>query len=304
MSIRDVLFGYYGTQCLNTVVELGVAECLEAGPKSIEDLSYATNSNTDKLYRVLRYLSAAGLFYEQEAKVFELNQESRQLIGSTSGNLKEFVRLHANYFYRGAEKIGESMQVGVSSFELNFGEKAGQYFRHDEMAEKIYNDAMKENSELYGRLIAELYEFSSYKCIVDIGGGLGSLLANILKKNRDSAGVNIDIPELQSRSEAYLQASGLSSRCQYISGDFYTSIPPAGDVYLMKAILHGKTDDAALLLLTNCKQVLKGDAKLLIIEHIVSTDSERYLEACANDINMLNVTAGKVRTLQGESTLT
>ena len=91
------------------------------------------------------------------------------------------------------------MQVDAAAFELEFGSIAGNYFIENPTAKEIYNNAMQENSELYGRLIAEIYNFSNYKTIVDVGGGIGSLLAHILLKEKSASGINYDLPGLQKK---------------------------------------------------------------------------------------------------------
>ncbi|MCL9783290.1 hypothetical protein M9194_17815 [Vibrio sp. S4M6] len=298
MTIKEILFGYYGTQCVATVVELKIADLIESGVTHIDDLAQKTSSRSGKLYRIMRFLTAKGVFTEHPGQKFSLNKESKQLLSSHPENIQDFIKLHASYFYQGAGKIYESMSTDVTPFELEFGSIAGQYFRDNDVAGEIYNSAMKENSELYGRLITELYDFSSYKNIIDIGGGIGSLIVNILLKYQSANGINFDIPNLQQRSEEYIGLSEVSHRCKYVSGDFYESIPQGGDIYLMKAILHGKTQEEAATLLEKCRQTMvSAKAKLLVIERAIINNSAHYVEACTNDINMLNVTAGKVRTL-------
>ena len=162
---------------------------------------------------------------------------------------------------------------------------------------------MRENSELYGRLISEVYDFSPYKTIVDVGGGVGSLLANILLKNEKAYGINYDFPDLKKASESYFKTKGIASRTKYIGGDFNQFVPDGGDLYIMKAVLHAREDTSAITVLNQCKTVLSGQEKLLIVERVISESGKDYSDACVNDMNMLHVTYGKVRTLNEFKTL-
>ncbi|EKD69769.1 MAG: hypothetical protein ACD_46C00732G0009 [uncultured bacterium] len=115
--------------------------------------------------------------------------------------------------------------------------------------------------------------------IVDVGGGIGSLLANILLKNNNSRGINYDLPELEIAAKKYFQEKNIAPRCQYIGGDFLKSIPTGGDIYLMKAILHGKNDEIAMEILTRCKDVLPRNGRLLVIERIIDkAGNKNYIE--------------------------
>lgn len=243
----------------------------------------------------MRFLSAKGLFNELPNQFFSLNDESRFLLSSTPGSLKSFIELHGAYFYQGAFKFLESMNNEKTPFEVFFGKSAAKLFEEDPKIGKIYNSAMQEASEYYGKLITNKYDFSSYKTIIDVGGGFGSFLVNILKANPNINGINFDLPSLMNDAEAYFKSEHLSERCCYISGSFFDSIPAGGDLYIFKAIFHGKTDDQALAILKNAKTVLPVTGKILLIERMI-TPGNNFLDGCLNDINMLNVTKGGVRT--------
>ncbi len=297
MLIKNMLFGYHDTQCLYVVTNLNIADYLQDAPKSITELAQATQTKPDKLLRVMRYLSSKGLFEALPGNKFGLNKNSNYLVSSNPENINNFISLHARYFYRGASKLIENIKSNATSFELEFGQIAGHYFQKDSVAGEVYNKAMRENSELYGRLISELYDFAPYKTIVDVGGGIGSLLAHILLKNKHSFGINYDLPGLQQSSELFFKEQGLASRVKYAGGDFDQFVPDGGDIYLMKAILHAREDESAATVLQQCKNVVPDHGKLLIIERVISASEGCYAEACTNDINMLNVTRGRVRTL-------
>ena len=294
MLIKNILYDYYSTQCLYTVSKLNIAEHLTS-IKSISELAKLTNSDENKLYRIMRFLSAKGLFNESSDKFFSLNDESRFLLSSTPGNLKSFIELQGAYFYQGAAKFSESLQSDQTPFEIAFGMPAYKLFEENTGIAKTYNLAMQESSEYYGKLVVKKYDFSLYKIIVDVGGGLGSFLVNILKENPSVNGINFDLPSLQHDAEIYLNQEGLAKRCRYIGGSFFDAIPSGGDLYIFKAIFHGKTNDQALTILNNTKIALPATGKILLIERMI-IPGENFLDGCLNDINMLNVTKGGVRT--------
>lgn len=297
MLLKNMLLGYYETQCLYTAAKLKIADHLQNGPKSIVDLAKYTNANESKLYRVMCFLSAKNLFDELPGKVFCLNDQSKYLISTAPSSLTNFICLHAEYFYQAASELFHSITNEASAFEIKFGKSAANYFKDNEIVAKTYHLAMKENSELSSEAIADIYDFSAFKTIVDVGAGLGTLVVNILLKYKNACGINFDVPELKNAAMAYYKKMGLAARCSYVGGDFFTSIPPGGDLYIMKAILHGKKDQESIKILENCRAVLQPHGKLLVIERVISKTEENYLEVCLNDMNMLNVTRGHIRTL-------
>jgi hypothetical protein len=160
---------------------MNVADCLFGGEKSINELSQHLSCCEKKLYRVMRYLASRGIFNELENKVFQLNAESKCLVSSVPGNINNFIELHAKYFYQGASELFESLSSDKTSFELAFDKSAGGLFNDCNEAGKVYHHSMHDNSNHYSKLLVEQYDFSKCNLIVDVGGGLGSLIINILK---------------------------------------------------------------------------------------------------------------------------
>jgi ubiquinone/menaquinone biosynthesis C-methylase UbiE len=303
MLVKQLLFGYYDTQCVYSITHYRVADHLQQGPKSSKELADSCGIESQKLFRVMRYLSHRGLFDFDGDDRFSLNQHSRYLVSSHPENYSHFVQLHAHYFYPAAMKLVDSLNVSTPAFKLEFGKNAGQYFRDNPRAGAIYNQAMRENSELLGRLITDLFDFSKYKTIVDVGGGVGSLLAHILLKNKTCCGVNMDQSSVASTSQQYFEERGLASRAEFISGDFNLSVPGNGDLYLIKAVLHAREDADVLQILSQIKRVLPQGGKLLVIERFIPINPTQECDAFVNDINMLNVTTGTVRTQQAYEAL-
>jgi len=81
-----------------------------------------------------------------------------------------------------------------------------------------------------------------------------------------------------------------------IGGDFFTSVPEGGDVYLLKAIIHDWGDEEATAILRACRCAMAPGATVLVIERLVGAPNE---EAATKfpDLNMLVMPGGRERTL-------
>ena len=297
MLIKEMLFGYYNTQCIYVISELKIADYLQNGEKNICYLAGVTKVNEDKLYRIMRFLSSKGLFEQSSNKLFSLNDESKKLISTVDYSLNDFVRFHGKYFYQSARKILTGIKTNNTPFNLEFEEPFWEFLKNNCEAGEIFHNSMKCMSDTQARIISDIYDFSPYKTIVDLGGGLGILLVNILHRYKNIVGINLDLPALSQQAINYFMREGLEGRCVYISGSFLKDIPKEKDLYILKAILHGKSDDISIKILKNCKYAMKTHGKILVIERVISKDFH-YIDACINDINMLNVSGGRDRTLE------
>src|SRR5437879_13471385 len=90
-------------------------------------------------------------------------------------------------------------------------------------------------------------DFSRFERIIDVGGGHGALLAGILAVSQKTRGVLYDLPNVVSDAEA-LRAPDIVARCEIVGGDFFESVPPDGDAYILSRVIRRSADRAALLI--------------------------------------------------------
>jgi SAM-dependent methyltransferase len=158
----------------------------------------------------------------------------------------------------------------------------------------LFGQAMAAFSAALSQPLLDAYDFSAFRCIADIGGGTGRLLADILAENPAVRGILFDLPEVSSAAAALLDASGIAKRCKLVGGSFFDAVPPGADAYLLKHILHDWDDARAIKILSNCRTAMARDARLLIVERMLPELAEqgRAAEAYLVDLEMLVYTPG------------
>lgn len=291
-----LLFGYKATQCLYVAAKLNIADQLINGEKHIDELANIVNAKPEPLYRVLRCLVSLGVF-SQADKTFSLNEAAKRLETHSDNSLKDFIILCGEELYQATGGLLYSVQNDSPAFDHIFGTSHWEYLeRHPEKA-NIFHDAMERGSKPTVKSVIQHYDFKPYKHIIDVGGGKGHFVCEILKQNQDAIGKVLDLPNAQPASEKFIKQQGLSSQCSFVAGDFFKSIPEGGDLYLLQVVLHDWDDERALQILKNCKQAMVATGTLLIVEKVIETDTAANDLAYLGDINMLVMLPGKERTL-------
>lgn len=80
-----------------------------------------------------------------------------------------------------------------------------------------------------------------------------------------------------------------------IAGDFFESIPPGADAYLLCGVVHDWDDNRVITILRNCRRAMAKNARLLLVDMVVpDTDSKSFSKLL--DLNMLVMTEGRERT--------
>jgi hypothetical protein len=89
-----------------------------------------------------------------------------------------------------------------------------------------------------------------------------------------------------------------AGRVEKLAGDFSDAVPPGGDAYLLKWIVHDWDDEAAIKILTNCRTAMSPAGKVLLIE-VVIPQGTAGSDASRLDTAMLVFTGSRERT-EGE----
>lgn len=192
-----------------------------------------------------------------------------------------------------------SVKTGHSARSLITGNSGFGHLERDPQAAETFNQAMVDLTRLAARDIARAYDFAG-KRVMDIGGGYGELLAQILATYPAARGVLFDMPHAIARARGHLEGRGLADRCEFIAGDFFASVPGGSDLYVLKTVIHDWPDEQARAILRNCHAAMSPDARILVIERLMP---ERLIPSAENralarvDLHMLVALGARERTL-------
>jgi len=296
-GVRAVLQASRVAQMMYVMAELGLPELLADGPRPADDLAVATGAHAPSLYRLLRALAAAGFVTQEPGQRFALTARGAVLRPDAPGELAAQVRIQLSEpRWRPWGNLLASVRSGRSTFHDIFGMSDWEYqARHPELADH-FNAFMSRRSTLQQAAIVAAYDFSRFGTVVDVGGGQGQLLAEILRANPGTRGILFDQPEVVRGADAILDTADLRGRCTIIGGSFLEAVPAGGDAYLLKSILHNWDDAPARDILRNVHDAMAPGGTLLLLERVLPEEQTLELGEAIADLTMLVILQGKERT--------
>lgn len=294
LKILQINEAHFCGHMLQVTAELGIADLLAAGPRDAADLAAATGTRPDALYRVLRFLAGQGIFTEDADGRFSLTAAGDCLRSDHPNSLLALVRW-STVVARTLQDAKYSLRTGLPAFPETFGQPLFAYLRDHPEDNAHFNGAMAGFSRLESAAVTGAYDFSAARVVVDVAGGDGTLLADILKASPATEGVLLEQPHVAEDAAARFDAEGLAARCRAVGGDFFTGIPASGDLYILKAIIHDWADEDAIRILTACRHAMTPDSRLLLIETVVPPGNTPH-ESKLRDIIMLTLLSGRERT--------
>jgi len=141
-----------------------------------------------------------------------------------------------------------------------------------------------------GQVIAERFDFSPYKCVMDVAGGPGGLSIQVGRKYPNLRGIIMDLPPVCRVAEEQIEANGLSDRFTTRTADLLKGPYPSGaDVITLSWILHDWSDENCRAILRNCFDALPSKGAILVSETVLNNDSSGTLFGALLSLHMLVV---------------
>ena len=287
--------GYWISQAIYVAAKLGIADILKDAPKSAAEVALVTRADEGAISRLLRALCAVGVLLPNGEGRFSVAPMGRPLESGVPGSLRAMVITLGEIHYAAWAHLLHSVNTGTPGFPRAFGTRMFDYLQRDREAGNTFNHAMTDYAALSSCALLLSYDFSRIRSIVDVGGGCGKLLRNVLHMYPAMHGTLFDMPSVITAAQEELQTDPCRERCTLHPGSFLEFVPTGADAYLMSSVIHDWDDGQALRILTNCRSSMKKDGKVLLVE-IVEREGQEASFSRLLDLNMLVMNGGRERT--------
>jgi len=295
IQMMQLITGFWTSCCIYAAAKLNIADLLNDGPQTANQLAEAAHCDAASLYRVLRALSSVGVFSENNEHQFQLNPLGSTLKSDVPGSMRAMTIAQLGDHYNAWGNLVYSIKTGNTAFDKVEGMSVWKYYETNPDEGVNFMKAMSGVTGAVVMNVLPLYDFSGFETIVDIGGGNGAMLMAVLNTAPQTKGIVFDEEYVVEETKKVLKEKGFDKRCSIEAGSFFNFIPKGADAYLMKMILHDWNDDQCLQILNNCSNVMKPGSKLLVIEAVIPESNDPH-PGKFMDINMLAMTGGKERT--------
>jgi hypothetical protein len=278
--------------CVHVVGTLRIADHLNRGITGIAELAAASGADRESLHRVLRHLVAKGLFEEPAPGRFALNQPARGLL-SPGGQLSLDLEGFGGRMAYAWGSLLTAVRTGAPAYHTIFGRPFWDDLQaHPDIAERF--DALMgpaghgtpdPNLELTGG-------WDPVRTVVDVGGGTGAFLTEILRAHPTVRGILVDVPPTVARAAETFAAAGVSDRVTTVGQSFFDPLPAGADLYLLKSVLGDWPDGEAGQILARCAEAARPAGRVIALSGVTSDDT-----VPAPNLLMLVLVGGKDRTL-------
>lgn len=291
--LRDMITAGWRTRAIYEGVRTGLFDALGDEPRDAEQLAADLNLDGETVFRVLRALSTLSVCEHVGPRAFMITPRGRLLREDADVSLRSLSIHWGGRVMDSLGTIGHTLETGEPG--RGKGDFAGLH--SNSFDSQAFNRTMAEQSRPVAKVLASVHDFTPYELVMDVGGGFGGLLTEVLLANPDLRGAIFDLPAVEPGSDLYLKEAGVKDRARFIGGSFFESVAPGADCVVLKFILHDWDDAECATIMTNCRKAMEKDAHLLIVERIMPELVQAINEdVVRQDLVMMPIN-GKERTL-------
>lgn len=254
--------------CVHVAATLRIADHIEAGVTGIDELAAAAGCDATALRNVLGHLVSKGVFTEPAPGRFGLTEAARGLRDP----------------FLGLDGIGGRMAHAWGTL-LTYV-RTGRPAYHEVFGRPWWED-LAANPEIGAEFDAlmgpaghgtpnpdiELRDgWTGVRTIVDVGGGTGAMLAEILRARPELRGTLVDLPGTVARAAATFTAAEVRDRVTLCGQSFFDPLPAGADVYLLKKVLNDWPEPETVAILRRCAEAARPGGRVVVMGGVAPDD--------------------------------
>lgn len=279
---------------IRVAATLRLADHIAAGTDTAATLAAATGSHPDALSRLLNHLVTARVLTGLDAGAYTLTPLGERLRDDHPDGIRAWLDIDGSV---GRAELSfvqllHTVRTGEPAFPQQFGRPYWEDLAADPDRSASF-DALMAARLTNAPDIAAAYPWGSLGYVVDVGGGNGRLLVEILTAHPELRGTVVDLAGPAARAREVFAAAGLGDRADAEAGSFFDALPSGAGGYVLSGVLHDWDDEAAVRILRRCADAVPDDGKVVVVE-----DGDGGAPDTEGDLRMLCYVGGRDRSLE------
>jgi hypothetical protein len=305
-ELLRLAYGALAAQVVYVAAKLGLADLLRDRPQAAADLAAAAGVDAALLTRFLRALVSLGVFAEMAGDRFTLTEVGEYLRTDREDSVQPRAIFNTEVLQPLWGELLHTLRTGESGAARVLGMSHFEYFAAHPDIGALFDRVMASAARSRLRPAVAAYDFGRFGTIVDVGGGNGALLIEILRTHDRPRGMVFDLPTVAERAHQNIAATGLADRCTAVGGNAFETVPAGGDAYVLANFLVDLDDERAAEILRRCREVMNQQGRVLLIERVMPaagepTDPYKFWDTTIIGLTMLALSGtggGRVRTAE------
>jgi hypothetical protein len=274
---------------------LGLVDLAGSAGATAEQLASATGTAVGALRCLLDHLVTVGVFdRDGESGRYRPTDVGAQMGEDAPGGVRPVLDINdaGGRAELGFVELLTTITTGTPGYVERYGRDFWADLDASPRLRRSFDAQMNWRFRVQAAQIAERFDWSRYPDLLDVGGGDGTLLVEVLRAHPTVRGRVLDVAPTAAAAVDRFAAAGLADRAGAVPGSFFDPLPAGADAYVLSDIVHDWDDEHARTILTRCAEAATPHGTVVVIESVRGRSA-----STAIDLSMLVQFGGQERTL-------
>ncbi len=228
--IMKIAMGFMASKHLFAASEIGLFEALSPGPANLQELSGRIGVPARTLGIVTAAMVSLRLIEQDGNHYRNSDAATAFLVGNSGQDLRPMLRYFDKILWQNWEKLAEAVRTDQGQ------PRFGKFTREQQ---QIFSDGVEAVSSPAAMALAASYDFGRHHSILDVAGGTGSFLVEVLRRNSSLKGTLFELPGACAVARQKLAKLPEWTRINIVEGDvFKDPFPGDHDVLIVANTIH------------------------------------------------------------------
>lgn len=254
-SIMEVAQGFMAAKHLFAASSIGLFEALADGPATLAEIAARAGISERAAHISADAMVALGFLTVEQGRYSNGAVASTFLAGRTPADLRPVLRFWDLVSYPAWMQLGPVLHGRWAPRQLG------------PQLEQVFSAGVEALPAGPAQALAAVYDFSTHRRLLDVGGGTGSITAAIASRHPQIQATVLERAEVVPLAQRRILAAGLQSRVSAVAGDAVQGPYPAGhDVVLIANLIHYFAPDQNHRLLELARAAVSEAGRLLLVD--------------------------------------
>jgi len=256
--IMRVAMGFMAAKHLFVASGIGVFENLANGPATLDELAGKSGIPRRTLRISADAMVSLGLLEREDDRYRNSAVTAAYLAGRAGPDLRPAIRL--------LDRIGYPKWMNLE-VAVRRGEGERHFGRFTEEEQQIFSAGVEAITAGMAASLAERYDFSHHRRVLDVGGGSGSFLIAVLRRHPTLQATLFELPGACAVARPRLAIEPEGRRVAVVEGDFFKDPLPGGhDAIIVANAIHVLSAANNVALLKSMRSGAATGARLLLVD--------------------------------------
>jgi ubiquinone/menaquinone biosynthesis C-methylase UbiE len=293
IPLMQIIAGFWASKTLAAAVELDLFTRLSGRGVNVSELADLLGLHPRPAEMLLSGCASLGLLEKRGDRFYNSQLSEEFLVKGKPYYFGGVVTMLDRRLYLPWNRLTEALKTNRAQ---TWGDEQGLFeaISRNPEEQRIFTEAMHSFSIQSGKAVAEAFDLSPFKELLDVGGGSGAYCIEAARRHPHLRARVFDIPTALEIAREKIAEAGLSDRIETYSGDFFNEeLPKGSDVILLSMILHDWTPEKNRVILRKCFDALSSGGALIVSELMMDDDKTGPVPAALMSLNMLIETEGR-----------